>query len=235
MRTLCFVLAVVAASVLSFPTRAEAVPKRIIIMRHGEKQNAYALCPVGVDRSLALAANYLGRGAAKALLAPGEKPAAFFAITLHSLELIAPAAATWQAPVIDYSVVPIFGKIDVPRLNARTREAAHDVLTDSRWDGKTVIIAWEHHHIADAMLDRHYSNVTLRALLHLDALGDAVPKTWSGHNYDYFWIVDYGNPNSTTPTAFHVVKQVFPKPYQEVPQNDWGVPENLPTSSACEQ
>ena len=42
---------------------ALALPKTVIILRHGEKENDFALCRIGVDRSLALAAQYLGQGA----------------------------------------------------------------------------------------------------------------------------------------------------------------------------
>jgi hypothetical protein len=74
---------------------AFATPARIIILRHGEKAGAWKLCGVGQARADALAATYLGRNAAKSLFAAGEEPAAFLAITLHTLELAAPAAATW--------------------------------------------------------------------------------------------------------------------------------------------
>ena len=66
---------------------AFAAPSRIIILRHGEKEDAWRLCGVGEQRAQALAANYLGRNAANSLFAGGEKPAAFLAITLHTLEL----------------------------------------------------------------------------------------------------------------------------------------------------
>jgi len=69
---------------------AVATPSRIIILRHGEKEDAWKLCGVGQ----ALAANYLDRNAAKSLFADGEGPATFLAITLHALELAAPAAGT---------------------------------------------------------------------------------------------------------------------------------------------
>ena len=77
-------------------------------------------------RADALAATYLGRNAAQSLFAAGEEPAAFLAITLHTLELAAPAAATWDLPVTLYSVLP--GReqrrhVEVA-LNQRTQEAA---------------------------------------------------------------------------------------------------------------
>jgi hypothetical protein len=40
------------------------------------------------------------------LFASGDEPAFFFAITLHTLELASPAVASWNKPVILYSVVP---------------------------------------------------------------------------------------------------------------------------------
>ena len=65
---------------------AVATPSRIIILRHGEKEDAWKLCGVGQERADVLAA--------KSLFADGEGPATFLAITLHTLELAAPAAGT---------------------------------------------------------------------------------------------------------------------------------------------
>lgn len=217
----------------------EAVPKQIVILRHGEKQDAYRLCGTGQQRSQALVSRYLGKGATDSIL-PAEGPAGIFAITLHTLELASPTAQSWGLPIQLYSVVPLQGldrKAEVLQLNQRTQQAASDVLTDPRWDGKVVVMVWEHDHIAKKKLEHQFpdENVTLRQLLHLDRLPKtaAVPHTWQGGNYDYFWIVDYGHPGSVIPTGFHVLKQAFPAPYQQVPSNDWGTAENLPKSDAC--
>ena len=53
---------------------AIAAPSRIIILRHGEKEDAWKLCGVGQERAAALAATYLGRNATKSLFAAGEEP-----------------------------------------------------------------------------------------------------------------------------------------------------------------
>jgi hypothetical protein len=216
----------------------EAVPKRIIILRHGEKQNGYALCPVGQQRSLALAANYLGKGAAKSLFPRGTKPAAIFAATLHCLELADPTAQSWGMPMQLFSVVPLDGLTkdeETIELNKRTQQAARSLLTDPRWNGKTVIVFWEHDHIAKTSLEElfYYEKVTLRQLLNLYMLPN-VPPDWHGGNYDYFWIVDYGIPGLPWPTKFTLKKQEFPPPYDTVPSNDWGTPEDLPEDSGCE-
>jgi len=222
---------------LSISPVAEAVPRRIIILRHGEKQDAYKLCAVGQHRSLALQSNYLGKDAVNSLFPGGTGPDGIFAITLHTLELASPTAHSWGLPLQLYSVVPLQGlskEAATLQLNQRTQQAAKSVLTDSRWDGKTVVMVWEHDHIAKKRLEEQFPNekVTLRQLLNLDTLPH-VPKDWHGSNYDYFWIVDYGNPGSIMPTNFTVQKQVFPPPYEALPSNDWGKPDNLPKNSGC--
>jgi hypothetical protein len=220
------------ASALSLP--AFAKPKQVIILRHGEKQNDFALCQVGVDRSLALATQYLGNGGKLSLFPPGEKPAAFFAITLHTLELASPAAATWELPVTTFSSVPLPGIDLTPQLNLRTQQAYGALMNDPRYDGRIVVMVWEHHHIADRALELKFPDqkVTLRQLFNLDKLKD-VPETWPGQNYDYFWIVEFGNPASDVPTHFSAVKQVFQAPFDKVPANNWNSRELLPRRSKC--
>lgn len=77
-RALFFAFLVLGASAAP----ALALPETVIILRHGEKEGVSDLCRIGIERSLGLAAQYLGQGAKQSLFAPGERPAAFFAITL---------------------------------------------------------------------------------------------------------------------------------------------------------
>jgi hypothetical protein len=160
------------------------------------------------------------------------------AITLHSLELAVPAAATWNQPIVLYAV-PREKGVDEDEvtegLNRRTQEAAHDLLVDSRWQGKTVVMVWEHKHIANKKLEDSFPReaVTLRQLLKLDQL-QGVPETWSSGTYDYFWIVEYGNQNSDVPTLFRMVKQELGTPYDDVPSNDWDQPNGLEPKSGCD-
>lgn len=214
---------------------AEAQPSRIIILRHAEKANAYALCDLGRERADALARQFLGRGAAQSLFAPGERPAAFMAVTLHPLETITPAAETWGLPVIDYSVVPNKDEDEdaaEAEINARTQEAARDLMSSHQYDGKIVVVAWEHKHIASHKLEKEYrgQQVTLRQLLRLTH----APESWSDTNYDYFWIVDYapGNPN---PIKFEAVKQTFAPPFNAIPAPDWEAPEPRHIEAGCKK
>jgi hypothetical protein len=217
---------------------AQAAPQQIIILRHGEKQDAYRLCDVGVQRSLALAAQYLGKGAKDPLFPSGGQPDGFIAVTPHTLELASPAAQSWGMPVILYSALPTPGQTHAQAtatLNRRTQDAARDVMTNPRWTGKTVVMVWEHHHIADAKLEKQFPNqkVTLRQLLNLDG-NTSVPDTWSGDNFDYFWIVTYPIA-SYQPSQVEVRKQVFTAPFEAVPSNDWGKRPTYPRHSKCEK
>jgi hypothetical protein len=213
---------------------ALAAPSRIIILRHGEKADPWQLCGVGQDRADALAASYLGRNTAQSLFAAGEAPAAFLAITLHTLELASPAAQAWSLPLTLYSVLPQKDETKETALNRATQQAAADVMSNPAWRGKSVVMVWEHRHIANAKLERASPGeaVTLRQLLHLDTLHD-VPDSWPTGNYDYFWIVDYDG-GSDTPTGFRMVRQAFADPYANLPANDWGAPNGLTKHSKCD-
>lgn len=131
-----------------------ALPARIILLRHGEKHDAYRLCAVGQQRAQALADQYLGKKAATSLFGPGEAPKGFFAMTLHTLETIAPSARSWGQPVITFAALPdATGELSDTLLNAQTQQLARDLLTDPRWDGATVVVTWEHDHIAKTQAD----------------------------------------------------------------------------------
>ena len=232
-RLVCFICLIV--SVLPLPVLAE--PARIIVLRHAEKLNRHELCDIGEKRAEALSRQFLGRGASQSLFPAGQKPDAFLAITLHTIETITPAAQSWNLPVIPYEVSG--RKEDAEEkeaeLNQRTQEAAHDVLTDPRYDGKTVVIAWEHNHIAKSKLEKEYAGeqITFRQLLHLDQTAN-VPKTWPDSNYDYFWIVDYA-PGNPVPTGFQMVRQTFAAPFDKLPANEWDQPEPEHMEAGCKK
>lgn len=217
---------------LSLP--ALALPRTVIILRHGEKASVSDLCNIGIDRSLALAVQYLGQGAKDSLFPSGERPAAFFAISLETLQHASPAAATWKMPVTVFSAVPLPGIDPIPQLNLRTQEAAGALLDDPRYDGKTIVMVWTHRHIADQALALKFPDqkMTLRQLLNLDKLSN-VPDTWPDRTYDYFWIVDYGATGSRVPVGFRMVRQEFAGRYAALPSNEWGKRPKLPMGNKC--
>jgi hypothetical protein len=220
-------------------TAASAQPRQIIILRHGETTDGPNLCPTGKHRAKALAEQYLGKGAQKSLFG-ADQPAAFYAITGHTIKTIQPSAESW-------GLEPLVPSIDKNQFtnkeefeNQQTRDAAKDVLTNPNFAGKIVAMTWEHKRIANEQLDAKFPSdpVTLRRLLKLDLYAthhpsEAIPGTWSGKNYDYFWIVDYADPTSSEPTKVTIIKQTFTAPYDDVPDNDWNEPE--PPLKECVQ
>ena len=72
--------------------------------------------------------------------------------------------------------------------NLRTEEAAAALLANPAWQRKTVVMVWEHKHIANAKLEGSFpgEKVTLRQLLALDMMkgvptrGPTAPTIISG-------------------------------------------------------
>jgi hypothetical protein len=228
-------LALIAAFVIvAGASSASAAPARIIILRHGEKADDWKPCAIGEQRAEALALTYLGRDAIKSLFASGEEPAFFFAITPNTASLASPSVASWNKPVIFYSAMPQESREDFTKaLNRRTMDAARNVLANPTLQGKTVVMVWEHEHIASEALEAKFADeaVTLRQLFKLDIL-PGVPKTWPADTYDYFWIVDFPE-NSNVPSKFEMVKQEFGASFPKLPANDWGAPDGLDAASGC--
>ena len=196
---------------------ADARPSRLVILRHAEKEpkdaaDSNELCAVGKLRAQGLSAQYLGKNAKAAadIFGPGKEPDAFFAMTPHTQETAAPALASWG----DSKLHVFFPDDD---RDQETRNAVAE-LAKSEFDGKTVVIIWEHHHIASKQFND--ADATLWSLLHLGELsGGAALKKWPGVNYNFFWIVDY----SASPPTIRKVQQTFPDPqYSAIPDNGWG-------------
>ncbi|HEY1803261.1 MAG TPA: hypothetical protein VGG45_02165 [Terracidiphilus sp.] len=209
---------------------AHAEPSHLIIARHAEKGSRYALCDMGTERSQALVHQYLGRGAAASLFPRGQAPDAMMAMTMHTIDTITPAAESWNLPVIAYAVMPTDASAKEVE-NARTQQAARDVLTAPAYDTKTVVMVWEHKRIANAKLEKKSPGVTLRQLLHLDQV-KGVPEDWPDQTYDYFWIIDFarGNP---VPVSFHMLRQEFTAPFSDLPSNAWGEPDAAHVKAGC--
>jgi hypothetical protein len=227
-------LAVIALVIAAGASSAFAAPARIIILRHGEKADDWKLCEIGEQRAKALALTYLGRDAIKSLFEGGDEPAFFFAITPNTAALASPSVASWNKPVILYSAMPQESAEDFTKtLNRRTVDAARNLLANPTLEGKTVVMVWEHEHIASEALEAKFESeaVTFRQLFKLDIL-PGVPKTWPGDTYDYFWIVDFPE-HSNVPSKFEMVKQEFGASFPKLPANDWGAPDGLDAASGC--
>jgi hypothetical protein len=218
MRVSVAIAGLFALSAVLGTVAAHAHPARIILVRHGEKANGSELCSVGQLRAQALSAQYLGKGAPQndTIFGKGGKPDAFFAITVHTQETATPSATSWGETLTVFSIPPKDPNEDSD-LDKETKKAAA-ALGSSQYDGKTVVVVWEHKHIAKK--DLNESGDTLWSLLDLgDIPKSSPPKTWEGVNYDYFWIVDY---TQSKPTFTSIQQDYTAAAYAQVPNNAWG-------------
>jgi hypothetical protein len=207
-------------SASSKPEAQMAHPARIILLRHGEKKNASKLCSVGQLRAQALSDQYLGKGAPgnDTIFGKGGKPDAFFAITVHTQETAIPSAQSWGKQLTVFSV-PAKDPNEESDLDVQTGKAAA-AFVSSEYDGKIIVVVWEHKHIAKNELNG--TGVTFWSLLNLGKVTNAdVPETWEGVNYDYFWVIDY---TSSEPTFTAIRQEYAAADYAQVPNNAWGEP-----------
>ncbi len=228
-------LLTLATCLISVPSLA--APERLVIVRHGEKLNAWELCQTGLDRAHALRDQYLGLDATQPLFT-ASPPVAILTLSIHTSETAQPTAHSRNIPTTTYVALPSAGTSPATfeaQMNHQNRLAVHDLLNDARYNGKQVLMFWEHFHTASAALEARYpgEQVTLRQLLKLDQppFAKQVPATWPDSNYNYFWIVDFNADGSIK--AFNTVRQRYQGRYETLPDNDWGTPEPLAAKSPC--
>ena len=195
---------------------AEAHPDRIILLRHGEKTDGPQLCSVGALRAQALSDEYLGKGAPgnDIIFGKDRKPDAFFAITPHTKETATPSAQSWGEQLTAFSVDDPNAVDD---LNEQTRKAAA-ALDSPEYDGKIVVVVWEHHRIANKELNK--DNATFWSLLSLGTIPKAnAPESWKGVNYDFIWVVDY---TKGEPRFKSIPQEYTAAAHAQLPNNGWG-------------
>lgn len=144
-------------------------PRRILIIRHAEKpppeDNSPNLNAVGKQRAEAL---YQLFTASKQRPNPFPSPDFLFAAqnsktTFRSAQTVAPLAEKLKLPVDSR-----FTKDDCAML-------AREILTNPKYSGKTILIAWRHG--------------TLPALA--KELGASAPETWKDAVFDRVWEITY--------------------------------------------
>lgn len=130
----------------------DALPSQVVIIRHGEKNPANGqLLPKGQSRSGALAAylTELDPASTNPPLFNHGLPDVFFAArpaqvlddqTIRCIQTLIPTAVKLQLP------------IHSPYGPGQEQELANFVLNDHRYDGKYLLICWQHTHIADLII-----------------------------------------------------------------------------------
>lgn len=162
-------------------TTVYALPLQVIIIRHGEKAPNGQLTPKGQSRAGALAAYLTELDPASTnppvlLFGP---PQAFFASrpALHSdddtvrcIQTLIPTALKLKLP------------IHSPFAPLQEQELANFILTDSRYDGKYVLICW--HHTLIASLIEAFGYLPPAGIL------PAYPN-----RFDLVWVMPFPAPN----------------------------------------
>lgn len=165
MELLCLFLALLS------PSFAFATPNRIILMRHAEKpadDKAPDLSERGHERAAALPKLF----ASNAVLLQKPKPDFIFAmsppVAAHGKSQRAVETVEPLAKSLGLEINKSYWHVDI---EAMVRE----VLEDSAYDGKVILICWNHDQITEIAQD----------------LGWKRAPEWPGNIFDRFWVLDY--------------------------------------------
>ena len=155
---------------LSVSSSLFALPAQVIIIRHGEKPaTGNDLAPQGFERADALATFFqtapfvLNFGLPKAIFA--SKPAPVDP-SMREIETITPTAAALGLPV--HSPFPTPEVTDLAQL----------ILNESKYDGKMVLICWEHK-VMDQLAFAFGVN--------------PMPPPYPGSRFDLVYVITYQN------------------------------------------
>jgi broad specificity phosphatase PhoE len=144
------------------PSFAYGRPPEVIVIRHGEKpEQGDDLSVKGRERAAAIVPFFKDGG--------DETPAAIYAQgpsdSRHSrrpVETVTPLANELNLTVKTYH-------------HSDYAEMAKEILAKPEYDGKVVLICWEHNGIPDVAA----------------ALGVIDPPDWRGHSFDRLWIIRF--------------------------------------------
>jgi hypothetical protein len=144
---------------------ALATPAYVIIIRHAEKEDGNELSQKGRERAAALVPYFLGRPeivaykTPVAIYAQGQKKEES---SLRPVQTVKPLAEALKLKLIDKYTRDEFKKM------------VDEVLSSPDYDGKTVVICWEHKVIP--MMAKAFG-------------AESVPEEWHGKHFDRTWVI----------------------------------------------
>jgi hypothetical protein len=158
---------------------AFAYPYQVIIIRHGEKPadvTATQLAPQGCARALSLPAFFK----TNPIVNPPTAPiVAIYSVqpdaadgSVRPQETIAPTAIALQLQIHTHSETDFAGTVN-------------DIMTNPAYDGKTVVLSWEHDNIPPLAT----------------AFGLSIPpqaQKWPGHVFDEAWVIRFSGPKQVS-------------------------------------
>ena len=172
-------IAALAASASALPARA--APAQVIIIRHGEKPDTgNELSPQGFQRADALVGFFEHNPAVTRYGAP----AAIYAMdpkdvdgSLRPIETVTPLAKA-----LGLAINHDYMKEQLPELVSA-------VMTNPAYDGKTVLICWEHKMIPPMAQDFGWN---------------AAPTAWAGSVFDQAWVLSFDGGSAS---SFQIVPE----------------------------
>jgi broad specificity phosphatase PhoE len=160
-RMVALVVAVVACS------QSHAQPREVLIIRHAEKQDtSIHLSPEGQKRAEALPRLFVKSPDRPD---PFPTPVFLFATKKSSNSNRPVETVTPLAKALDLDINDRFNDDEYDKL-------AHELLTNPRYAGKTVLVCWHHEKIPELAQSLKVQDV---------------PKEWKGQVFDRVWAITY--------------------------------------------
>ena len=163
---------------LLFISSAMALPARVIIIRHGEKPaEGKNLDVQGYERAAALPYYFIKLNQENPIVA-------VYAMQPNLTQHTSKRPVETCHPTADYFHVPLI----INYSHDDYAKMATDIKNNPAYDGKTVVICWEHHVIPAIAKSFGYDN----------------NLTWPGDVFDATWIISYAKNGKAT---FQIVSQ----------------------------
>lgn len=181
---------------------AEALPSQIVIIRHGEKidDNHQDLSPTGCERAFQLTNFFKNFKSIAVIYGQGMKKSSS---SIRPLETIAPTAKMLGL------------KINNSYLKNDTASVTAEIMSAQAYNGKTVVISWEHVAIIDLTTA---FGVQLSSQL----------QQWPASVFDQAWIITYSGQNTKKASLQIVAEHVLPTDISNEQSGiaNWGTEKN---------
>jgi len=166
-----------AAAALFCSAAAFAAPAQVIFIRHAEKPgNSNELSEKGFRRAQALVKFFLSEPAVTRY----GPPAAIYAAapkhedsSIRSIQTVTPLAKAVRL------------SINKDFTRGETRKLARSIMQNPAYEGKMVLVCWQHGALVDAVRDLAEESGASQKLL------KALPLEWPDEIFDRAWILDF--------------------------------------------
>ncbi len=182
MRKIIFLLPFVFASSIGF-----AMPKQIILIRHGEEptigDEGTTLSDIGRERAFSLEATFAGSEISQVIALRQHKPNS----SIRSIQTVMPIASNANLNLLNVPCVLTHenkihsvNTLSCPFDREETKDLAKALKAEASLNGQVVLIAWQHETLND---------------LANELAGEKVTEPW-GDSFDKYWTLDFQDDGS---------------------------------------